>query len=117
MSRRIRCLPEVLYLAIFTLHAVVGGKEITTSRRVDEAADALREAQQHAEVEMLAAREAAAQLRGKEHDVSLMELHRIAEERLISWLGWVASRDFAKDGASTAAVSQAFSILPSSFQS
>ena len=81
------------------------------NRRVDEAARALREAQQHAEAEVLAAREAAAQLRGKEHDVGLMELHKIAEERLISWLSWVASREFAKDGASTSAVSQAFSYI------
>jgi len=39
------------------------------------------------------ARQAGARLRGKENEVSITDLHAVAEARLMGWSAWVTSRD------------------------
>ena len=62
-------------------------------RQAEEAEAKALAAKEGASAAVLGARQAGARLRGKDNEVSIADLHAVAEARLAGWSAWVASRN------------------------
>ena len=62
-------------------------------RQAEEAEAKALAAKEGASAAVRGARQAGARLRGKDNEVSIADLHSVAEARLAGWSAWVASRN------------------------